>query len=281
MVSLVIIVKNDPRIERLLLKIEALSVSQPVEVIVVDASRGALDYVKDTFRFVKWLYYIKNVKKRTYSEQRNVGIKSSHGDIIVFIDADCIPEQDWLMHLTEPIQKGEEKIVSGACRPVTNNYIHKEEIYGEYRDECETMNMAISMDVIDAVGLFDEALEGCEDSDFCIRARAHGFTIRHVPDAVIYHDWGGFRKNIMRSFYGGKDRARLYRKHTKYLTSLSINNIYTFYYVFYLLFLPIALIYPIYIFVVCIPSIIKRRNPLKELFNLSFSIGFLKQVLYL
>lgn len=278
MISIVIIVKNDPRLAKLLAMLQKISYPEKTEIIVVDASMGKLDEIKNTYPKIQWIYYRPKFQKRTYAEQRNLGILASKGDVIVFIDADCFPEKDWLINVTQPILEGKEKIVSGACRPLIKNFIHKEEQYGAYREECETMNMALAKDVFAKVGLFDETLEGCEDSDFCIRARKKGFRIRYVKQAIIYHDWGGIINNLLRSYNGGRDRVKLYAKHLKHLSVLTPNNIYTLYYVIYVIFLPVAFFYPGYIFIVFIPSLIKRRNPLKELFNISFAVGVLKQL---
>lgn len=278
MISIIIIVKNDPRIEALLAKLATIKSPEQKEIIVVDASKGSLDEIRLKYPYVTWLDFPPLLHKKTYAEQRNMGIKSAKGDIIVFIDADCIPDTDWLAHLISPIQKKGELIVSGACRPFGKSFIHKEEQYGKYREECETMNIAIAKEVFEKVGYFDEHLEGCEDSDFCIRARRKGYKIRHTKDAIIYHDWGGIMKNVTRSYYGGRDRIRLYTKHINHLGVLNSNNIYTAYYVLYLVFLPLAFLFPWYVLILFIPSLVKRRNPIKELFNLVFAVGVLVQL---
>ncbi len=275
MISIIIIVKKDRRIEQVLAKLQDMQSSKPYEVVVVDASEGALDDIKKKYSFARWFSYENKNKSRTYSEQRNIGIEYAKGEIIAFIDADCIPQEDWLEKLVVPIFSEKEQFISGAIKPIDKNNAHIEESYPKYRDECETMNMAVTRKVIEDVGVFDESMEGCEDSDFCIRAREKGYKIRFEKNAVVYHDWGGFIQNIKRSFNGGKDRASLYHKHPGLLFSLTINNIYTFYYIAFLLFLPLALIFPPYILILFIPSIIKRRNPVKELYNLSFSAGLI------
>lgn len=279
MISIITIVKNDPRLERLLTEFSLIEKPASCEFIVVDASEGKLDYLKNNFSFVKWISYHPKGKERTYAQQRNIGINHARGDIIVFIDADCIPEKNWLTELLKPIIEKKEVFVSGACQPMKKDYIHKEENYGQYREECETMNMAITKDVVNRVGLFDETLEGCEDSDFCIRAHEQGIKIRYIKSAVIYHDWGGFKQNVLRSYNGGRDRFNFYKKHKKQLFSLSINNIYTLYYITYIVFLPLAYFYPVYLLIILIPSIIKKRNPLKEVYNLTFTVGFLRQLI--
>lgn len=275
MISIIIIVKNDRRIERVLAKLQDMKSSKPFEVIVVDASEEKLDDIKKTYSFVHWITYVNRDKSRTYAEQRNIGIKKAKGDIIAFIDADCIPEDEWIDNLIKPIYSEKEAFISGSIKPIDKNNAHIEEHYPRYRDECETMNMAVTKKLVEDVGLFDESMEGCEDSDFCIRAREKGYKIRFQKSAVVYHDWGGVMQNIKRSFNGGKDRASLYFKHPKLLFSLTINNIYTFYYIGFILFLPIAFIFPPYILILFLPSVIKRRNPIKELYNLAFSTGLI------
>lgn len=281
MISIIIIVKNDRRIEKTLKKIRALKEPDPYEVIVVDASAGALDDIRQKYDFAKWIPYTATDKSRTYAQQRNIGIRAAKGSIIIFIDADCVPDDHWLKELIKPIQKEQEQFISGAVRPLEKNSAHIEESHPKYRDECETMNMAVTSNLVHDVGFFDESMEGCEDSDFCIRARAKGYKIRFEKKAVVYHDWGGFLQNMRRSWNGGKDRASLYRKHHHILLKFSINNIYTFYYIAFILFLPIAFLFPPYLLILFLPSLIKRRNPTKELFNLAFSAGLItKSLMY-
>lgn len=282
MISIIIIVKNDRRIERVLAKLQDMKSSKPFEVIVVDASEGKLDDIKKIYSFAHWIPYANRNKTRTYPQQRNLGIKKAEGEIIAFIDADCIPEDTWIDNLIKPIFFEKEAFISGSIKPIDKNHAHIEENYPKYRDECETMNIAVTKKLVEDVGLFDESMEGCEDSDFCIRAREKGYKIRFQKDAVVYHDWGGVMQNIKRSFNGGKDRASLYIKHPNIFFSLSINNIYTFYYIAFIIFLPFAFIFPPYVLILFIPSIIKKRNPIKELYNLCFSAGLIfKSVLYL
>src|SRR3989344_6308368 len=114
MISVVIIVKNDRRIEKCISKLNEISKPEKTELIVIDASEGRLDDIKEKFANVRWIYFHnKTNKKITIPEQRNLGIKSANGNIIVFIDADCIPEKNWLVNLVKPIKFEGENIVAG------------------------------------------------------------------------------------------------------------------------------------------------------------------------
>lgn len=69
------------------------------------------------------LYSNKANKKYTYSEQRNLGLKKAEGEIIVFIDSDCIPTKNWLIELVKPIRGEEENIVVGFVKSIGKSSI--------------------------------------------------------------------------------------------------------------------------------------------------------------
>jgi len=187
MISIIIIVKNGIRIEKILEKLRLVAGINNSEIIVVDASCGLLDKIRLKFPEVKWINY-KNIssKKATYAEQRNLGIKRAKGNIIVFIDADCIPESQWLNNLTRQILDGKELISAGTVISSPKSYMISNRLKGTYVKECPTMNMALNKKVFDDIGLFDENFERCEDADICIRA----LKIGGIP-CVIDNDENG------------------------------------------------------------------------------------------
>ena len=94
MILIIIIVKSDSGIENILKKI--IKIPKPEKSWDFgnrfDASEGNLDDIKNIFPSVRWVYYHnKKSKKITIPEQRNLGLKKAKGDIIAFIDANCIP----------------------------------------------------------------------------------------------------------------------------------------------------------------------------------------------
>src|ERR1700756_4180923 len=104
MISVIVICKDEPSLEQTLEVVwpAAMKVGQDAEVIVVDASEGRLDQIRDRYEGrVMWLAFKQSPGVRTtIPHQRNVGVRAAHGDIIVFTDAGCIPEDDWLEQLT-------------------------------------------------------------------------------------------------------------------------------------------------------------------------------------
>lgn len=74
--------------------------------------------------------------------------------------------------------------------------------------------MLVSPDCADAVGPWDETFFlYSEETDFCRRARAHGFAVRFVPGSVVEHEGGGSGRSLLLDALAGANRVRYYAKH--------------------------------------------------------------------
>jgi len=252
-ISVIIPIKGHRVIERLLNKLEDIPKPEKTEILVVDASEGALDDIKKKFPSVRWIYFHnKNyLKKSTIPEQRNLGIKKSRGNILVFIDADCIPAKNWLTKLINPLIHEKENIIGGLIRSYggkrTKYDLYYENIKrNKYIDFCPTMNSAFKREVFENIGNYDPVFEfGGEDDDICIRAINYGYKIRYNPKAIIYHDWGNLKRNLLRSIVYGKSNYSLLKKYPKRI--LKFSTIRYLIYLVYLFFLPLTFISPYYL----------------------------------
>jgi GT2 family glycosyltransferase len=130
---------------------------------------------------------------------RNRGISESSGDIIVFTDADCIPDPDWLEQHIRAHAEGAQ-VVGGAVALAGTNYWAQSDnvsmfhdfVTGHPRGEralLPTLNLSVQRTVIDAVGYMDETFPGAaaEDSDWTVRMRLAGYPLLFEPAAVIRH----------------------------------------------------------------------------------------------
>lgn len=149
MISIIIVVKNDREIENTLKKLTNCHKPGKTEILVVDASfENFLDDIKGKFHNVRWLYYTNNsTKKKSIAEQRNLGIENAKGDIIVFIDSNCIPSNNWLFELLKPIINQNEVFVKGKVISLNKNIKHYDELFNKiqnnnYLDDCGTANIA-------------------------------------------------------------------------------------------------------------------------------------------
>ncbi|HSW96463.1 MAG TPA: glycosyltransferase [Candidatus Saccharimonadales bacterium] len=286
MISIIIIVKNDRRISNVLKELKTITKPEKTEIIVVDASKGKLEDIKNSFKQVLWIdFESKKKKKITIPEQRNVGITHAKGDIIVFIDSDCKPHKDWLSQLVGPIRNESEQIVAGIVRLEDENSMHNLEqnknLKKKYLTEAPTMNIAISRGVYNEIGTYDENFQFGSDVDFSWRATRSGFKIRFNDEAIIYHDLGNTKHEIRRMYFYGKARTMLYKKHRYRLRFFWGNEFLTIFYPLYFIFLPLTLFYYWYPLLLLFPlTKYRNQNPFRFiLLKTMYGAGVLKPLI--
>ena len=81
---------------------------------MVDASDGRLDDIRKQHESaVRWVQFERPPGAGvTIPHQRNVGVRSAVGEIIVFTDSGCYPERGWLARLTAPLLR-DERVTAG------------------------------------------------------------------------------------------------------------------------------------------------------------------------
>ena len=285
-ISIIIINKNDRGIADTLSVLVKINSPIAYEIIVVDASSGKLDDIKRKFPSVKWYEFrpIKT-KKNTRAEQRNVGIRKSKGEIIIFIDANCAPVNNWLTKLISPIIENDEKIVAGRVvskhKPTIHDRPIEVNINSVYLHDCPTINLAFVKEVYDVVGKFDDKLSGGEDIDFSWRAVDSGYKIRYIPEALIAHDWGKFSEEAKRAYSYGMAKARLYKKHSSRRKSIFKYDLVVIAYPVYLLGLPITIFFWPYPMLILLPFFKNLKfHPFKTIgFNTVVAVGVLRGVI--
>lgn len=267
MTSIIIILKNDLGIIDTITGLNKQNFSKKFEIIVVD--RSTISYPKIRSKIpLTWIDYDSKGKRYTIPEQRNVGIKKAKGEVIVFLDASCKPNQDWLENILEPIDKNGESIVMGRTGSeggsTLNDLSYEKNLSVKYVSEAPTINLAIKKSVFSKVGFFDENLEYGSDVDFTWRSINQGYKIRYQPRAYATHDWGDKKQELKRTILYGRARARLLWKHKK----TRWKNIFTsdspvILYPTLIIGLPIAFFYPQYLllFILLILKNIREPNP--------------------
>jgi GT2 family glycosyltransferase len=286
MISIIIPVKNDRRVEKLLIKLIKIPTPEEIEILVIDASEGSLDDIKKMFPSVKWIYfYNKTSKKYTFTEQVNLGLKKAKGNLVAFIDADCIPDKNWLIELAKPILTWGEDYVTGKVKSLGIPFHDKEwEKLNKvvYRTEAGSANSIFKKEIIKKIGYFDEQFEAGSDIDFTWRTTDLGYKIRYNKDAIIYDNWGNLQQEIKRAFRYGEARTRLYKKHPHRWKNLFGHDMVTLFYPLYIIFLPLTFFWPYYPLLILVPMIKNiKSQPLKVVFiNLIFGFSVLKELFF-
>jgi GT2 family glycosyltransferase len=248
---------------------------------VVDASEGRLDDIRHRFPAVRWIPFAARRDKPTIPEQRNLGIAASRGDIIVFLDASCVPEPGWLPALIDPLTREGELIVAGSHRSIGTRGIRDESMHfvgdKRYIREAPTLNLAVARSVFDLVGRFDEKFHYGSDVDFTWRAVDAGCRIRYVPKAVVAHDWGTLRTEMRRSYRYGQARYQLYAKHPQRRRSAWRHDPEAVAYPLFLMIAPFAIVNPWVAALLAIPFIknLRHRPLLTVTHHLVYGAGVL------
>jgi GT2 family glycosyltransferase len=264
-IAFVVINKDDRGIADTLATLDDLATASPypAETIVVDASAGKLDDVRDRYPALRWIPFAPT-KRPTIAEQRNVGVANSHADVIVFIDASCVPDPGWLPALLGPIVEDGEALVAGSHRSTGRRSLHDEDAHfaggSRYIREAPTLNLAVARTVFTRIGGFDESFSYGSDVDFTWRAVDAGYRIRYVPDAVVAHDWGSLRSEIRRAFLYGQARYRLYAKHSRRRRAAWRHDPEALAYPLLLLIAPLVLVRPRLAVLVAIPLVKNARH---------------------
>jgi len=164
------------------------------EVIFVDSSPNS--YTKEIIMQNSNYKLISSVKKLSSQSARNLGAKHAQGEILVFLDPDCIPDKDWLLNLYESFKKG-YTVVGGSINCFPGNYwagvAHIEKFWmwlpnGKSRilKMFPSANFSIKKKLFDDLGGFYEKYEAA-DIEFCYRIADQKIEMLFNSRAVVSH----------------------------------------------------------------------------------------------
>jgi succinoglycan biosynthesis protein ExoA len=204
------------------------------EIIVIDGSSSddTVTVVRDVQRTVPNLHLLFN-PKRLSSAARNIGIRHARGEFIVIVDGHCeIRDPNYLANLVEafetsgadtlgrpqPLRADRPTPFQTAVAAARTSWLgHNPDsaIYSDRARFVDPDNVAVAYrrDVFDAVGLFDESFDACEDVEFNTRCRRTGMSCYFTPAISVDYQprdtLGGLAYQMARY---GRGRCRLGRK---------------------------------------------------------------------
>ncbi len=195
------------------------------EVIVVDANSpdGTADIIAERAQSDDRIQLIQQGCKR--GEGRNIGVAHSRGDLLLFIDADCIANAYWLQAMLDchGSANNGKRHNGGAVLAGRTQFmgfwaftrLHRVELPHHGLDTTwPSCNLGYPRRLFDAITGFDEGFVTAEDIDLNYRAIDYGATIEYVHDAVVYaharESIGGF---LRQAYWNGYGRKQLTAKH--------------------------------------------------------------------
>jgi GT2 family glycosyltransferase len=195
MTSLIIITLRRPELLRQTLEALARQTRPLDEIVVVDNGPDP-----ETERVARDLgaRYVPE-PRRGYGCARNRGLAEARGDILYFLDDDCVAEPDWADMLHDSLSSGRADLAGGsrvsgrrglAARLEylsTDGPVLSPGLPAGSARHLSTSNLIFRREVAERTGRFDESLAMCEDRDFTARAAALGFRLRFEPAARVTH----------------------------------------------------------------------------------------------
>lgn len=195
------------RLKRCLSALTAQDLSG-VEVVVVDnGSTVPLDGLAAGFPMVRFV----TEAQPGAALARNRGVRETTAPHLFFLDADCVPADDWLAVARRAVDRAD--IVGGAIDvfdetpPPRSGAEAFETVFAfDYRDYFQrkgfsvTANLLTSRRVFAAVGDFIDGLS--EDAEWCLRARGKGFGLALDEALRVAHptrsDWPALKRKWRR-----------------------------------------------------------------------------------
>ncbi len=201
--SVVVPVYNDPRGIRTTLEsvAEQTYPAESYEVLAVD--NGSTDGTGEVIRAFAGLYdhvhlVVEDELQGSYAA-RNEGVENACGSLVAFLDADMTVEEDW----AESVVASHERHGWDYMGAPVETYIEGERTIGAVYDDLlggfpveqymtekgftVTASLAVTREVFDEVGSFDERYTSQGDGEFGKRVREAGFVQHYEPAITVYH----------------------------------------------------------------------------------------------
>lgn len=159
-----------------------------------------------------------------YANSRNKGAELAQGELLAFVDDDCIMPEDWMAKAVRYFDDAEVAVVGGpalpfkqddfrwrvggyllaspfACGFASSRYTLSEKSYEAQEYNLLTANNFVRKDTFNSVSGFDAAQELSEENDLYFRMKQRGYKLLHVPEIFVWHRAKAIARPILQSIF--------------------------------------------------------------------------------
>lgn len=161
-------------------------------------------------------------KTGTISHLRNAGAKKANGEVIAFLDADCLVAPEWITYCLEKLEEFNVSGVGTRAMPDLDNATWVEKTVSslmagadrpDYVKWLGTSNLFIKYSVFWSVGGFDETMITAEDVNLCNKLNGSGlFYLEKRVDTIHLRESKNLTDLFKREFWRGRNSLESYVK---------------------------------------------------------------------
>lgn len=222
-VSVIIPNLNSKIVDKTVLSIQKHPTKHSFEIIVVGLDKHQiLEHFQKSIKFI-------NTNNPVYpGTARNIGVRHSQGEFLIFIDSDAIANSSFIDdHVNQQIAHGKNCVIGGAvsflnkpyltlCDNIATFHEYMPHIPHQEKRMVPTVNLSVPRELFQKIGGFNGEPAG-EDVEFTFRARKLGAKVFFSPNILVDHH--PQRKSIVDI----TDHSNKLGQHTKLFLNL-LNN---------------------------------------------------------
>lgn len=165
---------------------------------------------------------------------RNAAVDAASGDVLIFLDVDCIPGKDCIAQYIEAYSQKPDAVLMGGIYYLKNSLLPhwseadlkqyaaphpirdpEQQTFLQLEENFNlfwTLSFLISRQQFEILGGFCEEYRGygAEDTDFARLMEAQGIELRWVPAALAYHQYHQSQMPPYNHFNSIVDNAQVY-----------------------------------------------------------------------
>lgn len=144
-------------------------------------------------------------ERRGPAATRNDAARRAHGDILLFIDDDCVAAGNWIERMVSAFEDPKTIAASGAVIYRDHDHVPMKDERVVQNPEARWFmgaNCGVRRDAFWKLGGFPEKFQVYEDKAFALACWMRGYVVTRVPLAHVYHGASVWDRAMLKKFTG-------------------------------------------------------------------------------